>query len=246
MRTLAWLTGVGICIASSLASAQDAPGPPPDPEAQSTAIARALFEEGLELADQQRWPEAADRFHRAMEIRSSPPLRYNLAGSLARMGRLLEAVELLRSVEGDPEAEESAVTAARQLRRRLERRLARLSIEVEGDTGAVQLTLDDRELPTAALGVEFPVDPGTHAVVLREDGRELDRADLELAEQQREVVRLSGPGAPAEVGSVLTEAWFWGAVTMVVVGATLATVVVLTADDDAGSTSGSLAPVLSF
>lgn len=244
MRWLAWATGVWIVTASSMAFAQPTEAPPVDPDAQRTAIARALFEEGLELADREQWAAAADRFHRANEVRSSGPIRYNLAGSLARLGRVVEAIELLHSVEDDAEAEEAVVNAARRTRRRLERRLARLSIEVPEEHEGATVLLDELELPREATGVAFPVDPGQHVVMLRRDGTEIDRAEVELASGQEGEVRFAPPAVAATGGRILSQAWFWGAVSMVVVGAAVATLIVINADDD--SPSGAGVPLVAF
>lgn len=244
MRVEAWVTCVLIATAPSLAAAQDETGPPADPEAQKTAIARALFEEGLELADEQRWGEAADRFHRADAVRSSGPIRYNLAGSLARLGRIVEAIEVLHSVEDDVEADEAVVAAARQLRRQLERRLARLLIEVPEEHGDdAHVHLDELELPAEATGVRFPVDPGRHVVVLERDGAEIDRAEVELDPRERGEVRFAPPATAAAGGTLLSQAWFWGAVAMVAAGAAIVTAIVLTADD---RSAGRTAPLVTF
>lgn len=244
MRLAASVTCVMISVASSPAFAQapaEPAGPPVDAEAQQTAIARTAFEEGLALADQQRWAEAAARFSQASSVRTSAPIRYNLAGSLAHLGRLIEAAELLRSVEADEEAEDGVVRAARQLRARVENRLASVVIHVPEEHGATGVILDDLALPPEVSGLRFPVDPGAHAVVLERDGSEIDRAAVVLSEQEAAEIRFAPPASAAATGGrLLSQAWFWGAVGMVVVGATLATVIVVTADDGSAGAGGAL------
>ena len=66
--------------------------------AQETALARALFEEGVVAADAQRWDEAAERFERAYGLKATPGIAYNWASALVELGRLVEAGERLRSV----------------------------------------------------------------------------------------------------------------------------------------------------
>ena len=72
-----------------------------------TAAARALFHEGVELADRTRWAEAADRFDRAYQLRPEPIVAFNLATALRRSGRLVRANEvaltLLRADDTPPE-----------------------------------------------------------------------------------------------------------------------------------------------
>ncbi len=58
--------------------------------------ARALFERGLEFMEAEQWEQAAKRFRQGLEIRPSDVVAYNLASALVHMGRLGEAVGLLR------------------------------------------------------------------------------------------------------------------------------------------------------
>lgn len=203
-------------------------------DAQNTALARDLFEEGVALADEARWEEAVDRFRRALALRDAPAIRFNLGHSLSRLGRLVEASEMLRTVEGHTESDDAVRGEAAELRRDVERRFAHLTIRVDGETAGVRVRLDDRELPDAALGVAAPVDPGTHRAVAMRDGVVVAEEQVSLAEaEQRETVLRLGPvpptgDAPADPrlegdeeaeGSVLGAWWFWTGVGVVVVGA---------------------------
>lgn len=232
-----------------IVSAQDAGGaeaatsaeiPPTDPDAQRTAIARALFEEGLALADRGAWPEAADRFRRAHGVRSSPPIRFNLAHSLSRIGRVVEAVEMLHGVEGDVQAAPDVRASARELRARLERRLGRLHVEVSGAPDDARIVLDETELPPEAAGVAFPVDPGAHSVRLMSGSSEIDAEDVEVREGGEVRVTLgTGAGDESSEGSVLGELWFWAAVGLVAASVAVAALIVAGADDS-GATSAML------
>jgi len=203
-------------------------------DAQNTALARALFEEGVSLADQTRWEQAVDRFQRALALRDAPAIRFNLGHSLSRLGRLVEASEMLRTVEGHPDSDDAVRVHARAVREDVEGRLAHLTIRLGGETAGVLVVLDDRELPEAALGVPVPVDPGEHRVVATRDGRVVarERASLGEAESHVTVLRLDEGPIPGDAGSdprfegdgeaegsVFGSWWFWTTVGAVAVGA---------------------------
>ena len=159
---------------------------PEEPGAQDTAVARALFEEGVMLADAEQWAEAADRFQRSLELRGSPVVAYNLASALVQLERLVEASELLQKVRRDETAPAAARDAARALLDRVQPRLGRLTIRLDGDPSGVTVWIDGREIPTQAIGVSMPVDPGRRTIRVR-------RGDDVVAERQLTV--LSGAGA---------------------------------------------------
>ncbi len=209
------------------AQAQEAP--PTDPEAQRTAIARALFEEGLELADREEWAVAADRFRRAAAVRDSPPIRFNLAQSLARLGRFVEAVEMLHGVEDHPEATAEVRASAAALRERLESRIARLTVEVRDAPEEAEVMLDDIALPEEALGVALPVDPGGHVVRLVGADEELDREEVQLAPGRRAGIVLEPAGGAAEDEPLSSQGWFWAAVGMVVATGAIAVAIIVSA-----------------
>src|SRR6185436_26753 len=71
-------------------------------EAQMNAIARALFDEGLQFVDSETWESAADRFSRLLAIRYSAVAAYNLALARSHLGKLVLAAETLRKLLVDP------------------------------------------------------------------------------------------------------------------------------------------------
>jgi thioredoxin-like negative regulator of GroEL len=73
-------------------------------DAVHSAAARTAFEEGMKKADAQAWGEAAELFQRALSLRDSPVIRFNLAAALAELGRYVEASETLRGLEIDERA----------------------------------------------------------------------------------------------------------------------------------------------
>lgn len=95
MRTLAL---VAVVLAGTATAAAQPRG--------DSARARALFDEGVTLGDQQRWPEATAKFRQALALRDAPAIRYNLGAALAEQRQWDEAITHLQHVVDDEEAPE--------------------------------------------------------------------------------------------------------------------------------------------
>ncbi len=252
----ALLIGAMTAVATSPVGAQQ---PTPLPSAAETATARALFEEGVKLLDEERWAEAVDRFERVLSIRWSTAAAFNLAAALVELGRLLDASELYRQVAHAQGAAPAMRAEAQRVVDELQPRLGRLHVLVAGDTAGVEIYVDGQPLPPAAWGVPVIVDPGTHTVMALRGGETLasqsaivgDGAPLE-AEVILDLPDAAGAPTPAEVaaayegeqapgamrdeGEAMTDAWwFWAGVG--VLAATAVTVVLIAV---AGSSSSSV------
>jgi hypothetical protein len=167
-------------------------------DSSRNASARALFEEGIALGEQGDWAGAEDRFRRARALRASPVITYNLASALVERGKLVEASEILRSIDGDAKAEPELQKSARHLREELSRRIGRLTLSVIGFSKGDRVQLDETYLFDAQLGVEIPIDPGSHQLRLWRAGRVLDSRHLLVAERGNEKVSLNAPVVFAE------------------------------------------------
>lgn len=218
--------------------------------AQETAIARALFEEGISLADQAKWAEAADRFRRAQSLKPTPGIAFNLASALAETGKVIEASELLESL-----ARDSATPP--ELKQECEAKLAAiagkrayLAIHVENAPAEAKVEVDGHDWPRAGWGVASPLDPGTHLVVGRSRGAETTRTELQIAAGERRELSLSFPQAapvtPMATAPESTPApardekrplyknWIlWTCVGAVIAGGVVASLLVASKDDPA-------------
>ncbi|MDB4989297.1 MAG: hypothetical protein JWN04_4475 [Myxococcaceae bacterium] len=169
-----------------------------------SASARTLFEEGLRKADAEQWPEAADLFQRALALRDSPVIRFNLGSALIELGRLVEASEQLRALEIDKNASPELRESATKSRELVLPRLAKLTIRVDGHDPSLLVLLDDRKVEPEQLGVAFPVDPRPHHVALRSGERLLDDEHVAPAEGESISVRLVGAVALPVVAATST------------------------------------------
>jgi hypothetical protein len=218
---------------------------------QETALARTLFQEGVALADRGDWVGAADRFGRAHSIKPTAGIAFNWARALVETGELLHARELLMTLERDANADAQLRSESATMASSLERRIAHVRIDIEGEPSAdVAIVVDGDSWPRAALGVASPIDPGAHTVVCTEKGLQRARVDIELAEGERRDVTLrlradessdaeeqadSGPNDTGATKKPLYKNWMlWSAVGVVAVGAVV-TGALLASSGEAGA-----------
>lgn len=164
------------------------------PDPARSASARAQFEEGVKHTDAGAWSEAADSFRRALALRDSPVIRYNLGAALLELGQLVEASELMRSVQIDDSAGEALRRQAASKRELITPRLARLTVLLRG--AGVTVELNGNSLAPEQLGVALTVDPGPQRVRALRGDQEVDVRELHLSEGQSEQLELVPPVPP--------------------------------------------------
>jgi hypothetical protein len=183
-------------LASLLTSSVLAQGPTQN--GHEVALARALFEEGITLADRGDWAGAADRFERAHTLKPTSGTAFNWASALAATGALTQASELLEGVLRDPKAAPELKTESEKKLAEIAPRRAKLRLKVAADVpDGSRIEVDGRDWPKAAWDVAIPVDPGHHEAVCRLDERELSRAQVTLAEGEARDLLLTGPADEA-------------------------------------------------
>ena len=206
------------------------------------ASARELFEQGVALAEQGDWAAAEDRYRRALALRSSPVITYNLASALHELGKLIDASEMLRRVLADERTEPALQQTATQLHATIAPRIARIQVELQGQERDDSVVLDDQVLHAAQLNVEIPADPGSHELRLERAGKTIDLRtftlepggrqeiqlvapalaatpldiDTDLAESHRAHARDEAPRTDSPKPSLLTRWWFWTGVVAVI------------------------------
>jgi hypothetical protein len=148
---------------------------------------------------------AQDLFHRAYALVPAPTLSLREARALEKLGRLVEAVEAYvrttrtRVNPNDPEVFQQSVREAQDELAQLRPRVPRLKIAVEGaDTSQLTVTVDGKPLRRELVGVEAPIDPGTHAIeATTANGAGASQSvTLKEGESQSVVLRLEAGQAP--------------------------------------------------
>ncbi|MBN1656222.1 MAG: hypothetical protein JXA30_20805 [Deltaproteobacteria bacterium] len=168
-------------------------------EARKSALARELFNDSIALIETEQWKTAADKLQRALLLRWSPVIAYNLGFCLGHLGKLVQASELLQQVMRDESANAALKETADALLRELQPRIAKLAIRTEADQSNSEITLDGEALSPAAIGVAAPVDPGQHLIVARRDGAVVAQETVEIAEGSFAEVVLEMPGIRDQV-----------------------------------------------
>jgi tetratricopeptide (TPR) repeat protein len=161
--------------------------------------ARALFEQGLSQADAAHWTEAADLFQRALALRDSPVIRFNLSSALAELGKLTEALTLLQALALDGRTSRELLQRVTHDREALQKRLANLTIRVETDATDYRVLLDEQWLPPEKLNVALKLDPKLHSLSLRAGELVLDDEQVELKEGETRELLLEGKVPPPVV-----------------------------------------------
>jgi tetratricopeptide (TPR) repeat protein len=191
-RLRAGRTAVAILAAcSSLAGAATAQSD------NDRAAARAAAQAGDTAFRAGRYQEAADYFERAEHMVHAPTLLLFLARSHARLGHYVRAREAYIRVTREtidansPAVFRDAVEAARRELPDVDARIPTIVITVDGAPQSVlHVTVDGSAIPSEALGLPYPLDPGPHQVQIGADGREPVARDFALREAEHGQVHL--------------------------------------------------------
>jgi hypothetical protein len=190
---------LAIAVSAGPARAEDA-------DAGIRMAARELALSGADAFDKQDYVTALDRFQRAEALYRAPSIAVMVARCLARVGRVVEAVDKYEATRripleaNAPDAFHRAVADANAEVDAVKARVARLQLRLPADAPpSTEVRLDDRPVPAALLGVDIPVDPGAHRVVARASGRAPYHDQLVAAEGGRHEIQISLPVESAAV-----------------------------------------------
>lgn len=147
---------------------------------EDKATARQLGQEGQEALGRKDFKTAEDRFARADKLFHFPVLALGLARAYKGQGKYVLAQETYNRIvrEGAPPGANAIVLAALKDAEtelaEVQPKIANVTITVAAkDGGEVKdpkVTLDERPVNAAALGVKRPVDPGEHVIKVVAEG----------------------------------------------------------------------------
>ena len=188
---------LGLCLCAQTASAQET-------DAGTRMAARELALAGADAFDKHDFATALDRFQRAESLYKVPSISVMVARCFAGVGRVVEAVDKYEETlrvpldAAAPEAFQRAVAEATAEVETARARVARLELRLPADAPAgTVVTLDEKPVPAALLGVPTPVNPGAHRLAARAAGRAPYSFNLVLPEGGRQTVEISLELAPA-------------------------------------------------
>jgi tetratricopeptide (TPR) repeat protein len=160
------------------------PGSADDPAALEQA--RHAFEEGIALASQERWFDAAAAFRRSRAHMERPSTLFNLASVLFRLGAYVEADQILHDYFKIAAPDDKQRAEAERLQGLVRESLVQLELAVEPSDA--QVRIDAKDAPGAGPARTLTLDPGAHVVTISREGYHARRERLEA--QAGQVLRL--------------------------------------------------------
>jgi hypothetical protein len=199
---------------TSIASAQMSEG-------EKKAAARAAYTEGIDLQDKGKPAEALARFEAAQALFDAPTHLLHVAECQALTGKLVEASEtyelLVRKQlpAGSPAAFVQAQDQGRAELTQLRERIPTLRVTVKPAPQTLQnlqITLNDRVMPTELVGIARPINPGSYRVAATANGygttapvavelNDKETRSVELTLQPRSGGAVTVPPPPATTGT---------------------------------------------
>ena len=174
-------------------------------EAATRSAGRKLAQDGVALLQQGKAEQASEKLEKAYQLLPVPSVALWSGRALVARGNWVEASERyveasrLTGFKGDQQVQlQAQQDAARELES-LTPRIPTLVIAVVlGQAERPVVTLDGKPVPTALLGEEQPVNPGTHQINVTLGTKQVSRqVTLAEAEKKHESITLDEPASQA-------------------------------------------------
>ena len=178
-----------------------------DPTAADVLLARQLGNEGIELANKGECEPAIQKLQRAEALHHAPTLLVRIGECHLKLGKFVDALSILDRAAREqlgptpPKAFVTAQQRAQTLVLEIRQKIGTLRVDASGWRGGVTFMLDGDELKEAALGLDRPIDPGTHVVEATTAGGQRIRREVSVKEGAAETIALELP-APVSVAAV--------------------------------------------
>lgn len=179
--------------------------------AADKATARQLATEGIQFFQKERYSEALDKLERAESLFDAPVHLLYIARCYTKLNRLVEAAEAYRRLirtelsAKAPQTFKEAVADGQRELPEVEPKIPTLRVDVtpadaDADVKDLRLTIDGESVSTAIIGVDRPINPGTHVIEVSVAGQSPVSQRVDIAVAAKKVVKLelprSVPGAP--------------------------------------------------
>ncbi len=179
-----------------------------EPSQQDIADARRTFNEGKDLEKAGNYAAALERFKKVAEVKVTPQVRFHIALCEENLGKLVSALKGFElAAEEARQAGSSAIEVSENAPTRaeaLKKRVAHLTIKVNGKLITSKLSLDGVAVLRENIGQDQLIDPGKHRVLLETDGAPVFDKDIELKEQASETVVVESHDVePVEGGPIV-------------------------------------------
>jgi hypothetical protein len=151
------------------------------------ATARELGKDGETALTKRDFKTAEDLFRRAESLFHAPTLLLGYARAEAGLGKVVNAAEAYNRIiregvsPGAPPVFVNALASAKAEVGAVQARIATVTITIAGPADP-KVTLDDTPVPSAALGVRRPIDPGAHVLKATADGFDPGQTTFSVAD----------------------------------------------------------------
>jgi hypothetical protein len=160
-------------------------------EDSADAAARALFEQGMTLAAEERWGEAVEFFRRARALVERPSIDFNLGISLFTLGRHVEAQAALERFLASSDATADAIDRAHAEAILVEARAAVAEVVLTVSPAEASVRVDGLATGGEGASRTLRLDPGEHRVEVAAAGYGARASDLALLPGARETLEVS-------------------------------------------------------
>jgi tetratricopeptide (TPR) repeat protein len=208
------------------------------PAKEAREEARARFNRGVELFEEQEYERALVEFERAHALAPSVGVLYNLAQVNAQLHRYAKAVPLYERylAEGGTDLPEARVAEVERELAEARQRTAKLLVRV--DQASAEITLDDQPFATSPMTKAVLVDSGQHRVTAGKRGFRTMNRTLALAGGDDATVDIALEPEARERTVVIEKTsraplWIaWGAAGALAIGTTVFAISALDAGSD--------------
>lgn len=151
-------------------------------QASDEATAQALFAAARDAMKAGEYAKACPMLEESLRLVPGDGTKFNLADCYEKTGRTASAWAAFRDVAassklaGQKERESTASARAAAL----DASLCRLSIDVSGQSPPPTVLRDGEKVGPGQWGIAIPVDPGTHLVEARSEGKKVWKSEVVL------------------------------------------------------------------
>lgn len=183
-----------------------APAHAQDAASQDIAQARQLGQQAQAAYDAGNYAESEKLWNAASRLYTqAPTLTLGLARTQAKLGKVVAAQESYNKIIREwgnnataPQPFKDALEAAKSEVGAVSAKVASVTVTVDGPSNP-SVTIDGQAVPSAALGLKRPVDPGSHKVTATADGYKPAETTFSVAEGGTAAASLKMEKAPGGV-----------------------------------------------
>ncbi len=156
--------------------------------------ARVLFREGVALSAANNCAAALGKFQEVSKVKMTAQVAFNIGECEERLGKLVEALGNYRvaaSMAADDKRAKDVAAKVGERVEALEARIPKLTIKRGEGADTATIELDGVELGASQISTELPVNPGSHVVTGKVDGKEYLKETVSLEEKENKTFEVT-------------------------------------------------------